>query len=958
MPRQIDSTPGNLQATHNPNNRLAVSGEQLNNFKNNMPALIAQALQAAETVFLQIVDEATGVNFLQTFADIQNTLNVISAMLQQSWLSFQQLINSVVGGFDKDVMDLVTALNSTSADAATAKADWITVYTDLGFSVTDATTYVTWLQTLETDIGLALGGNITPLLQLLFGTGVTTIPTAGTPIAVSAIPTGIPQNNISGLVTSLASLLGTATFQALLDGISNVMGHSGTGHTVTQVETYLGLIPPANVTNVLGGADLGADVSSVHATVGTNTTSIASQQAWWNSLATDLWIYADLFHGYYPVGTPSDTATTTSGGRRTWYSAIADMKVLFAAIGSSPPVVAATDVGGAVNTAQSTATSASTAASTAQSTATTANTMFGLGQQAGTNLVLAPGFENAAAWTSASSGTQSTVQAHSGTNSWMLQGTGSGNTTTLRLINNSAGPTTLKSRVGEVFQMQGFIYPKTGNAGGGSVKVQIVCTDSTGVNAATTLVAASETVPATGSWSSLSGTAVVPAGYDTVDPQLILLSVPTTDFVYVDDVLVRETTLVATAQSTATAANANANTALSQLTSIPAQTIVPNLMAGASSVTFDNAGSGGSTTNSSGSVSTPLACMGTQTIGASASVMIAAVTFSLVGSGSAGNAQVAIGGQPMQSVGNPVQMSSVTEFLEFFILWNPPAGTNLPVTATAYGFAGAGVGSVSFESASYIGATSASTLITNSGSGSSLSLSVPSAIANTMAVVAFTAGDVTTKANTALSSYTKTQRGNTTVQVNSTQFGYQSLAFGDTTGGSGGVTFGATGADSFAAWLGAGLILSATSLVGSGFRAHRVASSGTGATAGNNGFGNWYNVVDQNTADYSYNNLTATVTVANAGWYMAKISFFTASYTSAYLGPVLYQNGAVVQAGATTRPTTSGQVIADSFLVYCNAGDTLTAGYNAGVTFITTFAGDTTGTMNYFEVALMNRSLL
>lgn len=44
-------------------------------------------------------------------------------------------------------------------------------------------------------------------------------------------------------------------------------------------------------------------------------------------------------------------------------------------------------------------------------------------------------------------------------------------------------------------------------------------------------------------WTYLQGVGIVPAGYDTVDPQLQLSGVPTTDTVYVDDAMVREVTL-------------------------------------------------------------------------------------------------------------------------------------------------------------------------------------------------------------------------------------------------------------------------------------------------------------------------------------------------------------------------------------------------------------------------------
>jgi hypothetical protein len=114
---------------------------------------------------------------------------------------------------------------------------------------------------------------------------------------------------------------------------------------------------------------------------------------------------------------------------------------------------------------------------------------------------------------------------------------------TLHLINSDTGPQTLKSRAGDVFTLGAYIYPKTGNTGGGTIKLQLNCTsDVSGGPAADLVVAVSETVPATGSWTYISGTATVPAGYDTVDPQLILTGVPVGDVIYTDDVLVRETT--------------------------------------------------------------------------------------------------------------------------------------------------------------------------------------------------------------------------------------------------------------------------------------------------------------------------------------------------------------------------------------------------------------------------------
>jgi hypothetical protein len=176
---------------------------------------------------------------------------------------------------------------------------------------------------------------------------------------------------INGLASALSALLGTTTFQTLLDSVASALGHSGTGHTIADIETYLGLIPPANVGNVLGGANLGADVSSVQ-------TQASTQNTWWGRLMTDITIYFDLFHGTYPAGSPSDGPTTTVGGVRTWYSAIADVLDLFGIVHStSTPSTPVSDVGTAVQGTVDAVTSASTG--TTQTGTTTADAAAALG---------------------------------------------------------------------------------------------------------------------------------------------------------------------------------------------------------------------------------------------------------------------------------------------------------------------------------------------------------------------------------------------------------------------------------------------------------------------------------------------------------------------------------------------------------------------------------------------------
>lgn len=174
--------------------------------------------------------------------------------------------------------------------------------------------------------------------------------------------------------------------------------------------------------------------------------------------------------------------------------------------------------------------------------------MFSAQTTAGSNLILSPQFEVNAAWTGAA-GVMSTAQKHSGTQSRLLTATGAA--LPLRLINDDIGPKTVKSRAGEVFYVEGWVYPKTGNTGGGQLQAQVTATDSTGTNTATTVSASLVTVPATGAWAKVSGYATMPAGYDTADPAIALQSnIPIGDIIYIDDVLVRETTESATMKDT------------------------------------------------------------------------------------------------------------------------------------------------------------------------------------------------------------------------------------------------------------------------------------------------------------------------------------------------------------------------------------------------------------------------
>ena len=97
--------------------------------------------------------------------------------------------------------------------------------------------------------------------------------------------------------------------------------------------------------------------------IGASTTDIWTN--WWNEVMVDLGLVApastldwvnllvqyetilwDLFHTYYPVGSPTDTPTTTISGRPTWWSAANGLSVLLGLTQSTTgPAVSAAAVG-------------------------------------------------------------------------------------------------------------------------------------------------------------------------------------------------------------------------------------------------------------------------------------------------------------------------------------------------------------------------------------------------------------------------------------------------------------------------------------------------------------------------------------------------------------------------------------------------------------------------------------
>ena len=152
--------------------------------------------------------------------------------------------------------------------------------------------------------------------------------------------------------------------------------------------------------------------------------------------------------------------------------------------------------------------------------------------------------------------------------------------------------------------------------------------------------------------------------------------------------------------------------------------------------------------------------------------------------------------------------------------------------------------------------------------------------------------------------------------------------------------------------------------VGSGFRA--VKGSGTQACSNNyNLLPNSFFAQEYSTADYTYTPATANkLQVSVSGWYHIEISLGLSINTMITdMAVALYKNGLVNKkagsfwgaAGLTGRGPAA---VAGSFIVYLSAGDYIQPGYWQTTVYsgTGTMVGDSNST--YFDVALINKSML
>jgi hypothetical protein len=304
-----------------------------------------------------------------------------------SWQNFLDILSGKTGGAGtiSDVSTRLSALDYTTGTFDASKLSNLSA-TPGGIPPTSINGLLTslgnllsvsyWQNALDQWTGKSSGTATTTdlnnrLSALDYNTGA---PDASKLTNVANIP-AIASEKITGLNASLNSLLPISIYQNLVDAIANALGHSGSNHTWADIETYLGIIPPTNVTNVLGGANLGADLTLVNSTATTAQTNANTANTQAARKAQNDTILADWLHQTYPLGSATDTAATLVGGKRTWWGAWNDnLTLLGQMLGITPPTTPASDIGTAVTTAQTTANNASTAAGTAQTAAGTAQT--------------------------------------------------------------------------------------------------------------------------------------------------------------------------------------------------------------------------------------------------------------------------------------------------------------------------------------------------------------------------------------------------------------------------------------------------------------------------------------------------------------------------------------------------------------------------------------------------------
>jgi hypothetical protein len=159
-------------------------------------------------------------------------------------------------------VDLADAISAATANfaaflAATGQATFATLGAALGALITWLTAIPANLLAGALPLGVTLSGTpIGDLTQYLSSSGQfaaaqltgginTAVTISGNAISSLFSPSGVLGSAVTGV---------TAVEQAILDAIANALGHSGTGHTPTDILGYLGAIPGSAISGALNTA--------------------------------------------------------------------------------------------------------------------------------------------------------------------------------------------------------------------------------------------------------------------------------------------------------------------------------------------------------------------------------------------------------------------------------------------------------------------------------------------------------------------------------------------------------------------------------------------------------------------------------------------------------------------------------------------------------------------------------
>lgn len=248
----------------------------------------------------------------------------------------------------EDFNNWITSIFDPNGEGwAAAKAWWDTVFAQLASYPavgSSAATVATWWSTLLVDLGLG-GTDAANIANFISGN-------------YDAAKTA--KANWDAFLTTIG-LSPTQIATAIADATANWTSFMASWGVGTPADVAAATLASQAKWNAflasigLGSATAaGAQLAGNHTAIGTNTANISTQAAWWARLPENLLISMDQAHWFYPLGTPSDTPTTTSGGKRTWYAMKADMALMQGQTNgtSTPTVTIGMDIGTFANQTQ------------------------------------------------------------------------------------------------------------------------------------------------------------------------------------------------------------------------------------------------------------------------------------------------------------------------------------------------------------------------------------------------------------------------------------------------------------------------------------------------------------------------------------------------------------------------------------------------------------------------------